>query len=1200
VVPEGFRATLFACDPLVEYPSAVALGPRPGTLLVAADYMTGLGAEIVRRDEIRLIEDTDGDGYADRATVFAEGFNSIEGLTWHDGVAYAMHAPLLTALRDADGDGRAEDRRDLLTGLGLPPEENPHRLHCANGVVVGHDGWLYLALGDHGCDVPRPEGDRLVLHGGGILRCQPDGRELHVFAAGLRNIYDVALDAELNAFVRDNENDGGEYKIRVCHSFFGADHGYPYDYYERPEAALPPLADLGLGSSAGGACYLETQFPPEYRGNLFFCEWGRAVVRYRPAPAGSGFGPVVEEDFAVGAPADPYGFKPTDVVVDRDGSLVVADWGDGQQPKRGRGRIYRIAYVGQPDAVEASSRGGALSGDVTLAALDSPSYFVRVAEQQAATKLPDAVAVLAAALEDRHLGPLGRMHCVWALAQVGDEPATEALLRVAATDPDPRLQAQAVRALADRQEPALGDRIARIDTRSVPFLVREVVLALGRLRWPGLPEWLRANVGAVDPPLAHAGAWALRQAGDWPAVLGLLDGPSDDPLRAVARRALTDQFDAGLIDGLIARLASADDPARRIECAEALARVHCRAGPWVYWGYRPGPRPANSVPWKRTAEIAAALAGALDDPRTEVRLAVLRQMEREAVPVPLETLSRLVRDERQIDAVSALLHALTRLPAADVRGLLQQFVHDADRDEAHRLLALAAFDDGLDLAEQEQLLHLADGLADGPLLAELLRRAGRRPGLAAGRLAMEKLASPVAEVRLAALEALTSLRVVAAANAVCPLLDDGDPRVRAAAATAAGKLGAQSAADALLALAVEEETAVRRAALAALAELGERRALPIAVAALHDRATQREALACVGSLGGADQIDALVELARRDPAAETLLSTARILSDWGQRPDRGSRERTATEAALAALQGTSGALVRWRVLGPLADDEVDSAAAGGALDTGRTALAEGTDARVRLSTDGQAPAGGAWLAAADLALAEEADVEFFVTGGGALRAWLNGAEVLRRDEPRPLEGDAERFTALLPAGPSRLIVQLSSAIGEPQIQARFRRRSATLERERLAQAALAGRGDAERGRALFLDAMKSQCIKCHRIGDRGERIGPELSGVGSRFARAHLVDSILEPSRAVSPAFATVIVQLADGRVISGIKLAETDTTLTLADNRGEKHEIPLADIDERSPSAASTMPEGLEKQLTAEEFVDLVEYLASQQEVRE
>ncbi|HEY1340643.1 MAG TPA: PVC-type heme-binding CxxCH protein, partial [Bryobacteraceae bacterium] len=314
-MPAGFKATLFACDPLIEYPSVISIGPRPGAIFVAVDYMTGLGTEIVRRDEVRLVEDTDGDGYADKATLFAKGFNSIQGLAYHDGTLYVMHAPFLTALRDTKAAGAADDRRDLLTGLGLTPEQNPVRLHCANGVVVGHDGWLYLAVGDHGVEVARPEGDRLVLHGGGILRCRPDGRDLHVFATGLRNIYDVALDAELNVFVRDNENDGGTYKIRVCRSFFGADHGYPYLYAERPDEALPPLADLGLGSSAGGLCYRERQFPPEYRGDLFFCEWGRSVVRYQPRRAGSSFAPLKEIEFAAGAAGDPYGFKPTDLVV---------------------------------------------------------------------------------------------------------------------------------------------------------------------------------------------------------------------------------------------------------------------------------------------------------------------------------------------------------------------------------------------------------------------------------------------------------------------------------------------------------------------------------------------------------------------------------------------------------------------------------------------------------------------------------------------------------------------------------------------------------------------------------------------------------------------------------------------------------------------------------------------------------------------
>src|SRR5262249_32729257 len=180
----------------------------------------------------------------------------------------------------------------------------------------------------------------------------------------------------LNSCGRTNRTDGGTSYTRVCHSFHGAAHGYPYLYEERPDEALPPLADLGLGSSAGGVCYLERQFPPEYRGNLFFCEWGRSVVRYQPRRAGSGFAPLKEMEFASGAAADPYCFKPTDCVVQRDGTLMISDWADGQRPKRGRGRIYHIAYVGDGKVKEAPNPKEDGLED-WIAQLDSGSYFER-------------------------------------------------------------------------------------------------------------------------------------------------------------------------------------------------------------------------------------------------------------------------------------------------------------------------------------------------------------------------------------------------------------------------------------------------------------------------------------------------------------------------------------------------------------------------------------------------------------------------------------------------------------------------------------------------------------------------------------------------------------------------------------------------------------------------------------------------------
>jgi glucose/arabinose dehydrogenase len=599
---------------------------------VAVDYMTGLGTEIVRRSEVRLIEDTNGDGYADKATVFAGGFNSIMGLAYHGGALYVMHAPLLTALRDTKGLGTADERKDLVVGLGLAPEANPVRLHCANGVTVGHNGWLYLALGDHGCDVKRIEGDRLVLEGGGILRCRPDGRDLHVFSTGLRNIYDVALDAELNVFVRDNENDGGDYKIRVCHSFFGADHGYPYHYYERPAEALAPLADLGLGSSAGGACYLEPHFPAEYRGNLLFCEWGKSLVRYELRRDGSSFATPAEIEFAAGAPDDPYGFKPTDVVVQRDGTLMVADYADGQRPKRGRGRIYHIAYL------KAAKQAPRQDAD-PLVMLDSESYFERCDAQAAIERAGEkGLTALTEALSKGRMGPRGRLHAVWVLVHSQGAKAIEPLLALAASDPEPSVRAQAVRAIADLADPILarhrldaggGDaelaaRLAALGKGQQRRVELEIMIALGRLRWSSTADWLKNNLNEPDVALAHAAMLALRQSGNWPAVLTLLDAPNNDPLRGIALRAVARQYDSGLIDGLLEKLSREKDKVRVCEYADWLARVYKKPGPWVYWDYRPKPRPANPVSWERTEAIAEALNRTLSHADPEVRLATLK------------------------------------------------------------------------------------------------------------------------------------------------------------------------------------------------------------------------------------------------------------------------------------------------------------------------------------------------------------------------------------------------------------------------------------------------------------------------------------------------------------------------------------------------------------------------------------------------
>ncbi len=1220
-VPAGFKATLFACDPLVEYPSAVALGPRPGSIFVAADYMTGLGTEIVRRDEVRLLEDTDRDGYADRAVVYADRFNSVQGLTYHDGTVYALHAPLLTALRDTDGDGKADERRDLLTGLGLPPEQNPVRLHCANGLVMGHDGWLYLALGDHGCDVRRPEGDRLVLEGGGILRCRPDGRDLHVFAAGLRNIYDVALDDELNVFVRDNENDGGDYKIRVCHSFFGADHGYPYLYYERPDEALPPLADLGLGSSAGGVCYRERQFPAAYRGRLFFCEWGRAVVDCRPERAGSGFTPLTEQEFAAGAEKDPYGFKPTDLVVERDGSLIVADWADGQRPKRGRGRVYRISYVGEADKAGAGKPGPAdgLENRPTLqesiARLDSESAYERIDAQTAVERRGrEGLDALGEALGRKRLGVRGRLHAVWALARADGPASLDRLFDLAGTDPDPRVQAQAVRALADLADPVLvrrrldagpGDtglaaRLAKLAPGKGPRVLLEIVIAVGRLRWPDAPAWLQETLTKPDPALAHAALQTLRRSENWPAVLKLIDRPGTEPVRGIALRAAADRAVPELVDGLIDRLRAEPDAVRRTEYADTLSRVHKKPGPWVYWGYRPPPRPPNTVAWERTEAIDLALQRVLADPDRAARLAVLRRMQREKLVPRPGPLGQWLREETEPARTAAILESLRGYPAGDARGLLEMVMENSRQATANRLAALALFADGLEETSEGRLLALAAALEDGPVLAAAVRQLGRRPRLNAASFLLGKARSPDASVRAASVEALATLRTAGAGAEAEKLLNDKDAGVRRAAAFAAGELGVRTAAGKLLDLARDAEPAVRQASLESLRLLREPRALPLAVAALADRETHRTALHCVADLGGPDQAGAVIDAARRDPSAEVLPLVVRTLTRWGGQEES---RRPDLDRAVAELQGATGILARWNPVGPLPTNTAPAAVerlapvpkGPGPREETTSVFGSGAETRVRLGPDKGAEENAVWLAYTDLFTAEQTSVQFLSSGSGPMSVWLNGRLVYQRRGAGPLPPDTERFEAVLDRGPNRLLVQVAAAKGAAEFQARFRRKSSSAEREKLVEAALARAGNAERGRQVFFAADKSQCLKCHRLGEHGERIGPDLTGIGGRFSRMHLVEAVLEPSRAVAPGFQTVTVTLKDGRTLTGIKAEETDDLLTLGDNQGRKHQFARRDIDEQQTQPQSTMPEGLEKQLTEQEFIDLIAFLVGQ-----
>ena len=135
----------------------------------------------------------------------------------------------------------------------------------------------------------------------------------------------------------------------------------------------------------------------------------------------------------------------------------------------------------------------------------------------------------------------------------------------------------------------------------------------------------------------------------------------------------------------------------------------------------------------------------------------------------------------------------------------------------------------------------------------------------------------------------------------------------------------------------------------------------------------------------------------------------------------------------------------------------------------------------------------------------------------------------------------------------------------------------------------AAKGSASRGAAVF---VKAQCAKCHRFGDHGEGVGPDLTTVSLRFQKKEILESILFPSQVISDQYASKSVQRIDGRVVWGIVAQQADGSVSVLQSDGTKLLVPKDDIDSISPIKKSVMPEGLLNPLTLEEIADLFAYL--------
>lgn len=641
--PPGWKVSLFAAPPDISYPTCLSAAPG-GDLFVGLDENGSLDAKADRGRVVRCT-DTDGDGKADQFITFAR-MDSPRGLWFDRDTLYVMHPPLLTAFHDDNGDGQADRQEVLVRGLGFDLKFRGAD-HTVNGMRMGIDGFLYIAVGDYGTTNAVGKDDTaLQLYGGGVVRVRPDGSGLEVVSRGQRNIYDVAVSPELDLFTRDNTNDGDGWDVRLSHVILGGEYGYPRLFKRFGAEIIQPLAEYGGGSPCGALFMDEPGFPEGFGRALYTVEWGRGgILRHPLTPNGAGW-KAGQEKF-IDLP------RPTDMDVDGSGRIYITSWHGATFNYNGpnAGFVIQVGPEGRQvvpylDLQKAKDEAllRSLASASAVARLDAQREILR---RKPGTDFATALEKLAKENESSAV----RFAAIFTLQQLLGTKANDALVRLAKLDSNREF---ALRALADdlRNAAAVPTQpFVTALTDANPRVRLQAATALGRLGRRESAAALLPLVADADPLVVHAAVHSLVALRAGAVGLSAFDSPGQASLQPGAARVLQALHEPAVVEGIIGKLETSTDGGTRELLWKTLARLYHREADWdgKWWGTRPdttGPY-FKPTPWAGSEKIGTVLQQALAkaDAATLRFLVVELQKNRVDLPEVTPMVLKLARED---------------------------------------------------------------------------------------------------------------------------------------------------------------------------------------------------------------------------------------------------------------------------------------------------------------------------------------------------------------------------------------------------------------------------------------------------------------------------------------------------------------------------------------------------------------------------